>query len=469
MDRFHGRGTRGIEAVPTSPMFEGRFGRMFRKLPVFEPDADFLRQLADGMRDENPRDPAGDNPDVPAGYTYLGQFIDHDITFDPTSSLERANDPEALVNFRTPRFDLDSLYASGPADDPFMYDQNSPGGLKLLHGKVHEDDGTFTDEDDLLRNSQDRAIIGDPRNDENVFIGQLQLAFVKFHNRVVDDVAATGLSGDELMKEAQRLVRWHYQWAVVHDFLRRVIGQDLLGRLLSDGPDGEEVHLRFYRPRRRAFMPLEFSVAAFRFGHTQVRARYRINNTVPVLPVFVPDPMPDRRADFRGFRGLPPQWTISWTNFFPLDDEGPVASRKIDTRLVEPLFTLPGEDPADVDRRSLARRNLVRGLRLQLPAGQQVARAVGVEPLSSAELGFDGPAPLWFYVLREAEVRADGLRLGPVGGRIVGETLLGLLKHDPLSYLSVEPAWKPTLGQTPGVFDMPDLLRFAVPDQTARF
>jgi hypothetical protein len=464
---------RGMEDVPASPFFEGRFGRMFRKLPVFEADPDFLRQLADSMRETAPQpDAPGDNPDIPAGYTYLGQFIDHDITFDPTSSLQRANDPAGLVNFRTPRLDLDSLYGSGRGDDPFMYDQDSLDGTKLLVGKVHDDDGNFIDEDDLPRNSQDRALIGDPRNDENTFVGQIQLAFIKFHNRVIDDVATRGLRGDELMKESQRIVRWHWQWVVAHDYLRRTIGADLQAELLVDEDGREEVRLRFYRPKHNAFMPLEFSAAAFRFGHSQVRGGYKINNTVPGLPTFLPTPDPGRRADFRGFRGLPPQWTISWPFFFPFDeDPGPAVTRKIDTKLVGALFGLPGEDPADADLRSLARRNLLRGLRLGLPSGQRVAKAMGVERLSLDQLGFESPtpAPLWFYVLKEAEVMADGRHLGPVGGRIVGETLLGLLGADPLSYLNVEPGWKPHLGATPGVFDMADLLSFAVPDQVARF
>jgi hypothetical protein len=473
MQRFHGRGVRGLDSVPSSPFFEGRFGRMFRKLPVFVPDRKFLRELADGMRETAAGpDPTGDNPGIPAGYTYVGQILDHDITFDPTSSLQRANDPEGLVNFRTPRLDLDSLYGSGPADEPFMYDQESPDGTKLLIGRVHEDDGTFTDEHDLPRNSQDRALIGDPRNDENTFISQLQLAFIKFHNRVVDQVAATGLRHDELMKEAQRVVRWHWQWMVAHDFLRRTIGDAMLGKLLKREGDAEKVNLDFYRPKNKAFMPVEFSVAAFRFGHSQVRGGYKINNTVPGLPTFLPDANPPRRADFRGFRGLPPQWSISWPFFFPLDeDPGPTPSRKIDTKLVGALFGLPGENPDNADDRSLARRNLLRGLALQLPSGQAVAKAMGVDPLSDDQLALpqSGPAPLWFYVLKEAEVLAGGAHLGPVGGRIVGETILGLIKHDPLSYLSVQPGWRPDLGSTPGAFDMADLLRFAVPDQVTRF
>lgn len=466
--RHHGIGTRGIDAVPQGPFFEGRFGRMFGKVPVFKNDPGFLRDLADQMQETSGA--GGDNPEIPSGFTYLGQFVDHDITFDPTSSLERFNDPEGLRNFRTPRFDLDSLYGRGPDDQPYLYDQNDTDGAKLLVGKVREDDGTVREqEDDLPRNEQERALIGDPRNDENTFVGQLQLAFIKFHNQVVNHVRAEQptLREGDLFKEAQRLVRWHYQWVVIHDFLPRIVGRPLLDQLLVREPEGQEtVRLRFYRYRVNPFMPLEFSVAAYRFGHSQVRGGYKINQVVPGLPTFKPGPV-GRREDFRGFRGLPPQWTIGWPFFFEIDDTPPQPSRTIDTKLAGALFSLP--DQTGDDDKSLARRNLLRGLRLHLPPGERVARAMGEQPLTVGELGFNEPAPLWFYVLKEAEVREGGVRLGPVGGRIVAETFLGLLRADPLSYLHVEPTWRPTLpAAQPDDFTMVDLLRFAVPNQMTR-
>jgi hypothetical protein len=469
MRRFHGHDTRGIDAVPEGPFFEGRFGRMFRGALRVEQSRDFLIGLADGMRSQD-RD---ENPAIPAGFTYLGQFVDHDITFDPTSSLQRFDDPEGLVNFRTPRFDLDSLYGRGPSDDPFLYDQEFENGQsKLLIGPVLEDDletVASPAEDDLPRNRQGRALIGDPRNDENIFISQLQLTFIKFHNKIVDRVKAEeGLEGGDLFKVAQRITRWHYQWVVVHDFLRRIVGEELIGQLLRPDDDGTpEVRLRFYHPKYRPFMPLEFSVGAYRYGHSQVRGQYVINTTVPRLPIFTPGPLgTERRRDFRGFRPLPPRWTIGWPFFFELDDEPPQASFKIDTKLAGPLFELPGEEGDD--NKSLARRNLLRGWRLKLPNGQAVARAMGERPLSRDELGFREPAPLWFYVLKEAELRENGDRLGPVGGRIVAETFLGLLKGDPLSFLN-EPNWRPTLpAATEGEFTMADLIRFTVPEQADR-
>ena len=295
-----------------------------------------------------------DNPNIPAGFTYLGQFVDHDITFDPNSSLQRANDPEGLVNFRNPRFDLDSLYGRGRDDSPYLYDQSSPDDVKLLVGRILDDQGQrVEDQHDMPRNEQERALIGDPRNDENTFVSQLHLLFIKFHNKVVDKVMndRPDLEGDDLFKEAQRIVRWHYQWVVVFDFLRRTIPDRMLDKLLVEDEDGfREVQLKFYHPKPRPFMPVEFSVAAYRFGHSQVREFYRLNRLVSA-PTFrtaedlAQQPNP-RIADFRGFRALPPCWTASWPFFFNMDGgqevDGrtvPQPSLKIDTNIAGPLAT----------------------------------------------------------------------------------------------------------------------------------
>jgi hypothetical protein len=497
MGRHHGFKTRGLSkglaVVPQGPLFEGRFGRMFREQPVFDVDDEDLNALADSMSLQR----SDNNPNIPAGFTYFGQFVDHDITFETLSSLQKANDPEGLVNFRNPRFDLDSLYGRGRDDSPYLYDQNSPDDVKLLVGRVIDFDGTTRVEGqhDLPRNEQERALIGDPRNDENTFVSQLHLLLIKFHNKLVDKVMSERpqLEDDDLFKEVQRIVRWHYQWVVICDFLRRTIPEGMLDRLLVTDEDGlRKVRLRFYRPKRQPFMPVEFSAAAYRFGHSQVRGIYDLNLTVQDTPTFLPaDQLPPksnafgfRTADFRGFRGLPPRWTMSWPFFFELD--APEGTRqptlKIDTNIAGPLATaLPDTDHSDINDFSLPRRNLIRGKRLGLPSGQWVARAMGVlkdriltgrdlfpqslvEQLGSQRADKLGAnTPLWYYVLKEAEVQQNGERLGEVGGRIVAEVLLGLLDGDPLSFLSVQPNWTPELAED-GEFAMTDLIRFADPD-----
>jgi len=471
MSRSHRTTPRGLGRVAQAPSHEGRFGRIFRRLPTFQQNDERLVEIANAMREGDGADQ--DNANIPAGYTYFGQFVDHDITFDPASSLERANDPDALVNFRTPRFDLDSLYGRGPADDPALYSRADPNKMLLGKGRAAEGQdqaGTETGEDDLPRNSEGTAIIGDPRNDENIIVSQLQLVFLKLHNRVVHQIREQepDLEGSALLKEAQRAVRWHYQWVVVNDFLVRIAGQEVVDSILvavdpNNPALGKRVRTRFYRPRQDAFMPVEFSVAAYRFGHSMVRPTYTINDVVPELPIFSQAEEPAPLEDFHGGRHLPAQWTIAWQRFLDFNGPGTAGqpSRKIDCRLAEGLFKLSGEPP---EMESLALRNLRRGKALGLPSGRRVATAMGVEPLSPDEIGFSGPAPLWFYILREAEARQQGKRLGEVGGRIVAEVLLGLLAHDPLSYVRVEPAFQPILPDVDGDgrFTLPDLVRFAL-------
>ncbi len=428
---------------------------MFRSLPPLVLNDSSLAALAEAMRDVADA-PTGDNPGHPAGYTFLGQLIDHDITFDPVSSLGRRNDPDALTDFRTPRYDLDSLYGSGRADSPYLYDQEDP--VKLLVGRnpaaIHE-------LVDLPRNQQGRALIGDPRNDVHFVVSQMQLAFIHFHNAVVDHLRSRFLPDTELFDEARRLTRWHYQWVVVQDFLRRLVGSEMLDSVLVAEPAGGRLStaLSFYRWKTSPFMPVEFSAAAYRFGHSQVRSAYRLNDTLDPLPIVTDIRIPNPLQHLGGFRPLPKRWTVQWNLFFELGGATPQLSRKIDTLLSKPMCALPVT--IDDERRSLALINLLRGRSLGLPSGQAVAAAMGTS-VPDGELGISGPAPLWYYVLREAEVLAGGERLGPTGGRIVAEVLIGLLQGDPSSFLRTSPGWRPELpSAVPGNFTMADVLRFA--------
>ncbi len=485
VDRRHGTEPRGLATVPRETSYEGRFGRLFAvntpnrtgRLDPLDLSDDQLQPIADTMVEQPdvPGQASGDNESIPSGYTYFGQFIDHDITFDASSSAQRTVDPEGRINFRTPRFDLDSLYGSGPVDEPFQYDQSGP-----RDGKAFLLDKRNSQEIDLPRNAQGRALIGDPRNDENTMVSQLQAAFLQFHNKMLDHQANKGVSDEKLFETTQQEVRWHYQWVVVHDYLRRVIGSELHDQLLTRVPDDEgtereRVRLRHYRHKVNPFMPVEFSVAAYRFGHTQVRERYLINNQIGGdRPVFRPGSQPGDGTDFRGFQRLIGSWAVSWPRLFQMDAEGPQASRLIDTKLAPSLSALPSE--SSPQRRSLALRNLQAGVRLGLPSGQAVAQKMGQTPLGDEKLAEcpPGQAPLWFYVLREAsEFGNGGKHLGPVGGRIVGETFLGLLRADPTSYYNAKDPWLPDPALRSNGdrrdFEMADLLRWAVPEQAKRF
>jgi hypothetical protein len=471
--KIHGTPPRGLTPPPLSPLHEGRFGRMFRKLaPMPALDEDRLRTLAESMRE--PDAPSGggwagptappedlDNPDIPAGYTYFGQFIDHDITFDPISSLDQENDPDALQNFRTPRFDLDSIYGSGPADEPFQYDRANPGKLLI---------GSSNGQPDLPRNSENIALIGDPRNDENIIVSGIHTAFLLLHNKLFDEVAQDPtIPQEHRFEETQRRVRWHYQWIIVKDFLRRLVGADLLNELFRETNNGTiDFTLPNYRPRKNAFMPVEFSVAAYRFGHSQVRPVYNLNGEITNLPIFAPgDHVGD--GDLRGRKPLPAGWKIDWRLFLSIDGSTPQPSRKIDTRLAAGLFDLP--DRPATERQSLAELNLVKGESFGLPSGQDVAKYLGLTPRSGDELGgAPDPTPLWYYILKESEIQpkdpndpaSGGRQLGPVGSLIVAEVLLGLVRADPKSWVNIDPQWQPTIpAASADGFQLGDLVKYA--------
>jgi hypothetical protein len=453
---------------PRSKYFaKGKFGRLFPTLPPFMADTDKVREALmalgkpGGIMDPGAADNP-ENPNIPAGFTFLGQFIDHDLTFDPTSSLERQNDPESIDNFRTPMFELDNIYGSGIAASPHLYDGSPANRGKFLIEKL--DPGNPDSKDDLPRNSQNTALIGDPRNDENTIVSQLHLAFLKFHNAVVDKLKADGsVSPGEIFAEAQRLVRWHYQWIVLHEFLPHTVGKEVVKDILKNGR-------KFYDWRNEPFIPVEFAVAAYRFGHSQVRPGYGVNDNFGAA-IF--DANQDRNNpdpnDLSGGKRAPRRF-VKWSSFFEIDGSTPQTSKRIDTTLSGPLFKLPFTGPnLPTNPSSLAQRNLLRHLTFSLPSGQTVARAMRLEPLTKDELadvaelgaGLERRTPLWFYILREADKRADGKTLGPVGGRIVAEVFIGLLEGDRMSYLMQEPDWTPTLGSKEGEFGIVDLLKVA--------
>jgi len=465
----------------------GRFGRMFH-LPPFAPPTDAVRAALvelgkpGGILDAHDNLAAGpvalivdpalnlnnpNNPTHTAGTTFMGQFLDHDMTFDTTSRLGRPTPPITATNARSPAFDLDSVYGDGPAGSPQLYAPNDRIKFRIESGGLFED---------LPRNpGNNAAIIADPRNDENLMIAGLQAAFLLFHNNAVDLVRSQfpGVSDDEVFPAARRLTTWHYHWMIVHEFLPLFVGQAMVDDILARGR-------RFYNPRNdRAFIPVEFQVA-YRFGHSMVRPSYRANFTgVNGGPFFamVFDPSQEGSPDPDDLRGgaRAARRFIGWQTFFrfPGFEADVRPNKRVDTKISTALFNLPlatiggGTPPT-----SLPQRNLLRHLTWQLPSGQAIARHIGAPVLGHGDLAelqpisrsFVTATPLWYYILKEAQLMADGLHLGPVGGRIVGEVFVGLLQTDPGSYLSVQPDFTPTLPTSTGVpqdFRMIDFLKFA--------
>ena len=449
--------------VVQSRLYQGYFGRMFRNLPALNSSEADLDHLASRMFETKAEASSNelDNQNIPAGYTYFGQFVDHDITFDPTSRLDRFNDPDRLNNFRSPRFDLDSIYGRGPQDAPYLYDKGF-----LITTSV----GQGGAEADLIRNQNEIAIIGDPRNDENTIISQVQLAFIKFHNKVMEELDTKNFDGNHF-QEAKRIVTWHYQWVVIHDFIRRLVGQELLDSKLSKDPCSPCNGLKYFQWKHQIFMPVEFSVAAYRLGHSMIRQEYELNDKlvfngkVASIPIFVSGSDPNPTDDLRGGKVLPPKWTIQWDKFLDFPSSKEIQfSRKLDVKLSPALKSIPVGGPTS----SLPARNLRRGFRMGLPSGQAVARRMGIKPLNNIG-GLEGEDPLWFYILKEAErLGDDGTKLGPVGAMIVAEVFAGLLLADPSSFINIEPSWSPmdeSVVKIPRIdgnqFELRDIIKFA--------
>ncbi len=447
----HGVGNpRGSDiAVRAGRGKEARFGVMFKRLPAYSPPDELLSALAvqmnDGkapLSDVKDSDVAFDNPGMPAGYIYLGQFIDHDMTLDMTPLTQQQQDPGAMTNYDTPRFDLGNVYGKGPAGSPELYDPARPGYLRCNdHDEVR----------DLPRDDVGAAFLGDPRNDENLIVAQLHAVFLRLHNKLRDE--------GRTFEQARQLIRWHYQWLIVNDFLVRMVGRDVVQRLLRRRGRRIEFRGRHYKPKnpRRPYMPIEYAGAAYRFGHSMIRAEYEVHDG-HTCPLFANEGY----QDLRGSRPVPANLWIDWNYFFEIpgmdapDDRN--MARTIDTQLSLPLSTLPPTVVAPTAGAivSLAERNLLRGKRLGLPAGQDVAAAMGLRPFTNEELGlpdpaWQGKAPLWFYVLKEAEL-GGGHRLGPVGGTIVAEVVLGLMACDPDSYFNANPGFDPGPGYGMGDF-----------------
>jgi len=524
-----GRAARsGLEAIDVSEPIDYLFPNLKddpeAKLPAGNSGEviQALQDLADRMIEDSNVDTAEDNSTIPAGYTYWGQFIDHDITaienrldvdifnadFEPRSPQEVVAN---MSNSRRPTLDLDSVYGDGPNGDardfymddgirlkvgnnvpaettPSVPGQTPNPDLGLERDLVREDqprtivDGNGNEQTITIR----KAIIGDSRNDENTIISQFHLAMIKFHNAVAD-----ALGPGTLFEQARQVTTWHYQWLVVNDFLKAITLPGIVDHILLSQmafPRTEEGDI---------FMPLEFSVAAYRFGHSMVRNQYDFNrnfNHTPDAIVFratfeelfiFTGSGGSSRNPFRGEVTLPSNWIIEWERFF--DHHSPIQerfTRKVDTNIAMAMEKLDnhltdaavasGMVLSGIEReitRHLAKRNLLRGYLLSIPTGQKVAETLGVTPLTMDELrpsgdggvDFSERTPLWYYILKEAEIQANGNCLGEVGSHIVAQTLIGLLRNDPNSYLNH--GWDPSRGVRGEngklITTIADLLRFA--------
>lgn len=485
-----------------------RFSRMGPKGAVV--NRPIVEGLAQAMTAEDGGDSAG--PAIPAGFTYLGQFIDHDLTMDKTAAALGENVTiNQLLQGRSPALDLDCMYGRGPddADDARFYSD----GIRIKMGTTAAapfppgDGGTNVPRDgfDLPRVGQGStklarraALIPDHRNDENLIVAQTHLAMIRFHNRVVNHIAPTTPSAD-LFKRARELVVKHYQWMIKTDFLPRIVDPAIVQDVFTNGRKFFE---KDATPEHMPTMPIEFSVAAYRLGHSMIRGAYQWNRVFksggpgPVASlellftfsgtsgILSPDGnLNDRESG--SFERLPTNWIADFRRLYDFKEVGrgadltppegaPNVTKKIDTQLVDPLKTLPfgsfgGSAATPAIELNLAFRNLQRANMVELASGQQMAALLEVAPLTSAQLSKGLPValkdaatntPLWYYILREAELNNG--RLTGVGGRIAAETFHRAMEGSEHSIVR-DPAFRPTaLVTNPGDrFNMTDLLLFA--------
>ena len=471
-----------------------RFNRLFPQLSPFRPSRQALEELGETMGELQPVGIADSL--IPSGFTYFGQFVDHDITFDKTEGLPTADlDPAEIIQGRSPSLDLDSIYGRGPAEEPELYDPAGNGLLKLgittaSPAGLDPAQATLTLPNDLPRHTEGPpflAIIGDPRNDENLAVAQTHLAVLKFHNKVHAHLASqTGApTGDALFQQARETVTRHYQWILLHDFLPRVAQQSAIDAVLANGR-------KYYQldPTAEPAMPVEFSVGAYRMGHSMIRDSYEWNKVFRTG-----GPLGGTTGTLRllfRFTGsgqgasptLPTNWIVDWNLMYDFT-EGTASSpdpkvnrtKQLDTTLASGLEALPEFGGVGLAA-MLAVRNLIRGSILGLPSGQDLAKHIGAPVMSPAEIlnglppeqatvvtrhGFENTTPLWFYLLKEARHFENGEKLGPVGSILLAEVFHGLIQGSRTTILDScgKLAWTPTLpGAVACNFKMTDLLNF---------
>lgn len=423
-------------------------------------------------------DPVGRNPFNPTqthGTTFFGQFITHDVTFDATTVLGAPANPLLTTNERTPALDLDAVFGGGPSGSRDLYDSRT-GKINIGDGGAYEmiaytdnGDGTYT------------TLSPDGRNVQTLTLEALSVAYMKAYNQVLDDLDDIDLSPFSTARDAdlsnvnerhlvaKEIIQWHYHWLIVNEYLPQVAGQTVVDDVVNNGN-------KYYNPPSgNAFMPVEFNSASFKFGHSQTDSSYRANfssgtgassdpNKAPFYGLTFDASLGSSRFDLNSFDrsdllgGYPAaRRYLGWQSFFDFGDGQVIHNRTIKPKLPTVLFTLPipaipGGLETDFD--NLAQRDLLRVLTWALPSGQAVAEKMGVDALAAADLeeigsvysSFATKTPMWYYEMTEAQIAAEGKTLGPVGSRIVTETLIGILRDDARSYLNQDPGFTPFLG-----------------------
>ncbi len=433
-----------------APPLPRTLGRLYPANPVFiknlthEKLIGFYEDLTQEMGSDTE-----ENGPASAGMTFLGQFIDHDITLDATSALGTRIVPSTIPNVRTPTLDLDCVYGAGPEATPFLYGSGDAEGMLVF--------GTAENAFDLARTSNGTALIGDPRNDENLLVSQIQGAFIALHNILmtmfanesdaqsdIHDCARMGTAHDDWaqhvhptqlsFEEVRRFVRMHYQWVVWNEFLPAFVDQSCLDEARINDLFGHDA----------AVMPVEFTGAAYRFGHATTQPGYRLHAGAD----------PTSMTTLLGFGRRDTASNIEFAQFFDIDGVGAPKARPVGTSIGAPLLSLPFiHDEMELhdvgvtlplsQTQNLPLRNILRDrYTYQLMHGQKIAHDL------NHRLGADIPildvpdvlahhgiqkTPLWFYCLQEGKEFGHD-KLAGVGGSIVSSVFARLLRLDPTTY-----------------------------------
>lgn len=432
------------KSAPRLPRQASLYGRAVNETTIDElPDPAALAALGEAMMECTGGPTIGG--DMPAAYTYLGQFIAHDVT-----KMATVDEADGKLNWRSSALDLDSLF--GPVDRRLrpVPDTRFEAGLGL--GRTSGGDAGF---DDLPRTDRGEAAVPDPRNDNNLAVAQFHVSMIKFHQAVAARFAG------ESPGAQRRITLQHFQAVVLFDYLRRIVDQAVYRDVFLNGR--AVVHAGVDLTKNAFLIPVEFAAACFRMGHSMVRSHYMMwgKDTGGALGQLL-------AFTFRGGSleqgRLPADWVAHWPYLL---DEGPDTSMRaalIDTRLAQRFFRLPDwmfprrRDAEIPGTANLTARTLATGRRLLIPRAQSVAEQVrqhlgGRPPLDTLEdwrldhgatdmvrrclnAGDYGErlvqkTPLWFYTLREAEHFHQGKRLGPLASRIVMETLHAAIQAAP--------------------------------------
>jgi hypothetical protein len=431
-------------------------------------------------KDEHDHPADYESPDVPAAFTFVGQFIDHDLTMNAVNLFLPQQDPAVptppglapvampIQNGASPLIDLDSVY--GPrahlaSPDATLFDG---GKFRLVHhGGLHYD----------LPRDTDGAVIADHRNDENQMILQIHLLVERMHNKFFDTLSQI-TDPQARFEEARKQTIYNWQFMVLHDYMPRIIQADVLADKTAQIQKPDFGTFK-YKPLRDlatgnlvANLPHEFAIS-YRFGHSQLRRAYRLNGDYPFSVLFDNSlagagPNNDRFDDLRGGQPLGAKNLIDWTVFLP--GQNPVKSNRIDGKVTAPLFDLPESAiPDDIKYiGNLPHRNLVRSRQVGICSGEVLAEYYGLIPFAADQIepradrralymrneAVTDPSkqvfstPLWYYILREAELSngsgPNRSKLGPLGSRLVAEVLLGAIAWGEHSILK-DTGWTTTI------------------------